>query len=274
MGGSINFTGTTGNPTLNFSVTTAIFGSFTLAVGMIVSGTSNLFFEGRGNYTINTNGVVFSNPIIIDCGSQITNSYTLNNNLTINNNLYPNSGTFNANGFNVTAYSFSLSPQGYLGGQTGPRTCNMGSGIWTLQTTLTSINNWNLTAQNAGFTLNSQTSTLNLNNPVSATFNFLGGNYTYYNVNFSLINGSEGSFKIMGNNTFQNLTINSPNNVFFTNGSTTTCQQFNCNGTVSGVIVLRSTINNYQWYLNVLQGYTCSNTDIRDSNAAGSLIQP
>lgn len=274
LGKNLSFVGITGSPTINFSTSLFLFGSLTLNQGLSFSGSNPLYFQGRGTYTITNAGNQFPNNMVIDCG-KTTNSYTLNDGFSTNGTLFFNGGTFNAGTQNVVARAFS-SAAGILSGQgfsSGTRAISMGSGNWTLFNPATNSTVWNFSTT-TNVTLNSQTSTINLSNPTSSEYTFAGGGFTYNNVNLNLINGSEGDFLITGNNTFNNFTINSPNTIRFTNGSTTTCNFFTANGSTSGAIVLRSTVNNYAWNLNVLAGYSVSNTDIRDSNAAGSRIQP
>lgn len=271
-GRSLSFVGTTGNPILNLATTIYFLGNLTLVSGITITGANPAVFWGRSNYSITSAGSKFSGNVYIDCGLT-TNSYTLNDNLNCAATLVPNSGIFNANGMNVTFGTFSTATQSSEVDIIGTRIVNMGSGIWNNAGNGNSATPWSVSTTQL-LTLNAQTSTINLTNSTSTNYTFIGGTLTYGTITFSLVSGSEGSFTLTGNNTFAQLTINSPNTVLFTAGSTTTCSFFACNGSLSANNVLRSTINNFPWNLNVLAGYSCSNTDIKDSNASGSRIQP
>lgn len=109
-----------------------IYGDFILKAGMTVSdasasgGTIPHNFRGRGTHTINHAGVD-TLTTLTPTFAGIGGSYTLQSDVTYGSTrtFTLSSGTFDANGFNVTTGLFSSS-------NTSVRTLNMGSGTWTI----------------------------------------------------------------------------------------------------------------------------------------------
>lgn len=119
---------------------------------------------------------------------------------------------FSTNNPNITFTAVG----GFTGTGIGVRTLNMGSGLWSLPYTAT----WNV-AISTSFTLNKNTSTIEITGSNSGMFSFSGGGLSYHNVTFDA-NASKGAFTISGSNNFDTLMVSAPNTVYLTNGTTQT----------------------------------------------------
>jgi hypothetical protein len=206
--GDVNLNGT-GVVTLdsNGSYTTnmTLNGSLTLCANATTNGWSSLgttTFSGNGSYNITSNSKKINCPIAIGVTGN-TGTWTLQDNFDNDTKSFTlTSGTFNANDKNCQIGSFIIA----TGSNT--RTLNMGSGTWTASSQ-TSGSSWNIDPSATNFTLNSNTSTINITNTSSATDSFSGGAKTYYNVNFYYDNSSGNNVNkvttISGANTFNRL---------------------------------------------------------------------
>lgn len=233
LGKSIDWTGATWTTALTWSKsgTHASYGSITLISGLTYNGGgTNCYLQGRGSYNITTCGVALSGGIFIQ---SVGGTYTLQDDLNTNYLLQLNNGTLNANNKNVICYYFNSS-------NSNTRTLTMGSGNWTLGTTLLSgITAWNL-ATTTGLTFNKDTATIILNSTSSSYgSNFAGGGLTYNNL--SITGGGTGVIEFTESNTFNNFTINKPKEVNFTSGTTQTFNgSFAALGDVSNVITIHA----------------------------------
>lgn len=170
MARSISWTGATGSPTWTLSVFQAYtwYGSLTLISGMTWNGVvSSLTNEARGAFTLTSAGKTFTNNL---------QAYMIGGSLTLQDaasfpSLSFRNGTFDANGFNVTASGTVDLTFG------GTKTLNMGSGTWTLNGTGTV---WNVDTIGT-FTLNAQTSTILISDTSGTQKVFTGGTTRTYN---------------------------------------------------------------------------------------------
>jgi hypothetical protein len=229
MGKSINFTGVTNTPTLALTLSTGltIFGSLTLVSAMNVTSQYNLYFQGRGSYTLTTAGKTLIDNYAQMIVQMIEGTLTLQDDLVLVGKLTIDNGTFNANNKNISASSFSSS-------NTHTRTITMGSGTWILTGTATV---WNLLTV-VNLTLNSNTSTIKLTNDSSSTKYFSGGGKTYYN--FWNATAGSGTCVILGSNTFNDFKVDAGRIQRFTAGTTQTVITFTAIGTSENTITIQS----------------------------------
>jgi hypothetical protein len=115
----LDFTGFSG--TLNAGGR-GIYGSLILSPTMVVGTTTGATsFIGSGSHVIDTKGISYMTPCTFNC----TGSYTLLDNLNMGSSRVFNllSGTFDANGYDVTAVAISST-------SANVRSLDMGSGTW------------------------------------------------------------------------------------------------------------------------------------------------
>lgn len=170
--GAVDWTGATGSPTWTMNFIDYIFCmGITLVSGLTWNGVSSTFsLEGRGSYNLSTSGINNINALrIFMIGGTLTqlDSFTSTGSITFRN------GTWNANGFNVTAPSITST-------FAGTRTFTMGSGTWTLNSTGVV---WDMDATGS-LTINGNTSTLLVNETTQGTSKTLnmGISKTYNNI--------------------------------------------------------------------------------------------
>lgn len=188
--GTVNMSARTTNTMgLAFTSTPLLYGSWINGTGSFVTGSSGLFFFGRGNQTIRSAGRAFSQSIFINT---LTGSITLEDSFSTSESFTLSSGTFNASTYNVTL-SGAFSGVEVSGAVT--RTLAIGSGTWTVGgTSWSSSTTTNLTVTGTG--------TINMISASSKSFN--GGGISYANI--TLNQGGAGQLTITGNNTFANIT--------------------------------------------------------------------
>jgi hypothetical protein len=184
---SINCTGFTGRITGTTAITVA--GSITLNAGQTYTHTGTVTITGTG--TLTTAGKTFSGVTVNGSGITVTLGGALNIGART---LIVTAGTFDTDGYNVTAGSFSSS-------NSNTRTISLNASTVTLSSTagITFANSTNLT-------FNAGTSQINISN---ANPELSGGGQTFYNVSFT--NTSAGTRGILGSNTFNNLTLAASN---------------------------------------------------------------
>lgn len=200
--GTIDMSTRTTAFTFNFSgaAGTSHYGSLTLFSNLTLgSGLSGLSFFNRGvTQTITSAGITFpsANTITIN---NLTGTVQLADAFNSSASLTLTSGTFNANGFNVTCATFASTG-------TVTRTLTLGNGLWTITGTGTAWNTSTITA----FTLNKGSSDILLSNTSTTARTFAGGGNTFNKVT---IGGSTGT---------STTTINNTNGVFGEIASTKT----------------------------------------------------
>jgi hypothetical protein len=113
-------------------------------------------------------------------------------------------------------------------------------------------------------TVNAGTSTISL---TGTTQTFVGGGYTYYNLNF----GAASTFIITGANTFNDLTDSAlPLTVTFPASTATTVSNFSLSGTAGNLVTLNSSTSGTWFTLAKVSGaVSVSYVSIQDSNATG-----
>jgi hypothetical protein len=257
---NVNFTGFSG--TLDAaSSARSLYGSLTLSPTMTMPSESSgfVFRATSGTQTITSNGKSFNSPITIDgVGGTVSlqDALTMGSTRTLN----LTNGTFTTNNYNVTA--------GRMAFNVGTRVLNMGSSSFTLTGTSDTTTSWNIT-DSTNLTINAGTSTINLAEPysVGGKQNFVGGGFTYYNLNFS---GGQ-DCELYGNNTFNNISnTTQPVTIKFEAGSTQTVNNFTVSGTAGNLVYLESLTPGTIWNLTKTSGtVTVTYCDITDSDANG-----
>jgi len=268
-GHNINFTGTTGNPTLTLQAGVSIYGSMTLASGMVTSGSGfTLTLSGRasnsfstmpgGGWTWTSAGTTWGKGFSVQAfGATYVLQDAFNGTSLIG--LTVANGTFNANNFSVTS--------GTVGSNSGfTRAITMGSGTWTLSGT---GNVWNVSS--ASFTLTPNTSTINITDSTATAKTFVGGGLTYNNITFTGDN-----ITVTGANTFVNFAVNNAgltNGLFLPSSTTTTITgTFSTNGSSGSLAKLGASTAGTAATITKASGGTIA-VDymyIKDSTAAGA----
>jgi hypothetical protein len=194
--GTIDMSARTSNTmTLSTSSNTpAIYGNWINGTGTTLTGTGILTFAGRGSQTITSAGNTFTQGITIDSpGGSVTLQDAFNCSRAVLGAINVTTGTFNANGYNVT---LSGSISSVFSSSSTTRTLAIGSGTWTIAGT----NGWN-TNTSTNLTVTG-TGTISLTSASDKTFAGGGANYSGITLN----QGGAGTLTISGNNTFANIT--------------------------------------------------------------------
>lgn len=230
LGRSIDFSGCSGSPNWTWNGGHTIYGSLnTTNVLANTSGGATIIFEGRSTFTLTNGSMVYTGGMTIQ---MVGGTMTLQDSLNINNiGVFTlSNGTFNANGFNVTARRVSISG-------TATRALTMGSGTWILISASAEVV-WIATTV-TGLTFTSTGSTILISDTgAGVNKSFIGGGLTYNNLTVS--NLSTGMMDFTGSNTFAIFTINAPRTVRFTAGTTTTVSSFVAMGASGNVITISS----------------------------------
>lgn len=218
----ISFLGATGNPTVNFNnggFSTQIFGSIYIASGMTIGGTStNVFFVGRGSYTITSNGVSFASAISI---STTGGTYTLADAFTTTGTFTVASGTFISAGFAGTSTTFIST------GST-TRAITLSTSTWTLTSTA-ATNIINIVT--GGLTFSGASSTFTISTVSANTRTIITADQVFGTLNY-IISGSTGELDITLTSTVSFAAINfydasNARTIKFTNGTTITIRNLN-----------------------------------------------
>jgi hypothetical protein len=212
--------------TLAFTSASNIYGNWKSGTGLTFSGIQATSFIGRGTQTITSNGVQFTQDIIINSFAGIVQladalSVVSTRTLSINN------GTFDAVSYNVTIGLFTTNGTN--------NAVKMGSGTWTLSGT-GSV--WGMGAPGAFY---KGTANIVFSDTSTAARTFTGGGLSY---NKLTIGGTTGTstLTITGNNQFTELA--STKTVAHTIALGTTTQTFGAwtvTGTVGNVVTLTGT---------------------------------
>jgi hypothetical protein len=202
---------------------------------------SNLTLSGGGGRIIrlsgysNTQSITTAGKTLVtnlELAESFNNTVQLQDNLTLPaaRTLTVTTGTFNANGFNVSTGLFA-------GTGTSTRTLTMGSGTWTLSGTGTV---WNL-ATTTNLTFNKDTANIVLSDTSTTARTFAGGGRTYNNLTIGGATGTS-TLTITGTNTFNTLasTKTVAHTIVFPN-VTTTVSNWTITGTVGNLVTLSRT---------------------------------
>lgn len=207
-----------------------VYGSWTNGSGVTLSGTGSITFNGRGAaQTITSAGKTFTMSIvIINYGGSVT---LLDSFVCSDSVLTLTSGTFNANGFNVT---LSNTVGTFSSNNSNTRTIAIGSGTWAIAGSGTPWNcatSTNLTVTGIG--------TLSFTSASAKTFAG-GGIQTYPTIN----QDGAGALTVTGSNKFADITntysATGATTVRFTAGTTNIFTAFNLKGEAGRVCTLGS----------------------------------
>jgi len=273
--------GTCKNLTCSVGSAYTIGGTAAMRIYGSISFESNLTFSPSIDFYAST-----SANAITSAGVQITNSngisflgiggWTLQGNLTTSGEFYHENGTFNANGFNVTANDFYF----FGGGGLYP-IVNMDSGTWTV-TGHSGLDAWVIDESESpnDITINPGTSTIKITDSSSSIKKFhtyeLSTGKIYNNVWFS--GSGTGAFVIEGDivpsNTFNDFKVDTPpHTVRFQAGSITTVSSFTVSGTLGNLMTLLSDISGTPFYLYKLSGVVSRDyLSLQDSHTAGEAL--
>ncbi len=224
MGKDVDFTGFT--RTAGFGSTNIeLYGSLTLASGMTLTGANNVSFAGRGTHTITSAGKTILGASTINAPG---GTYTLADAFTSTNanGLAVLYGGFVSAGYTITSGSFASSGSTTRSVDITNSTVNLTAAgtPWTCATA-------------TGLTFTSTGSTIVISTAGTSTRSFSGGGLTYNNLTYTVAN-SPGAVNIVGNNSFNNITIGSGR--VFTATS-------NAVQTVRGNILGSGVVNGYQY---------------------------
>lgn len=226
------------------------------------------------NFDLTSGGMLFvsttaGNSITILCTPQMNRAasyiefagsggvWNLQSDLNIGS-LKISTGTFNANGNNISVSNFDMTS-----GTTS--VINMGSGTWTLIGSSLSI--WDGSASGAK-TLNRQTSKILITDTSSGNKPFNGAGLTYGNV--TITGGGSGSVNITGSNTFGNFIINSPKTIKFATSTTNSFTSFTASGTQPNPVSISSITSTGSHTLSCVSGTNnCTYLILSSSNAIG-----
>jgi hypothetical protein len=213
------------------STTPAIYGNWINGTGTTLTGTGTLTFAGRGSQTITSAGKTFTQSFIIDSPG---GSVTLQDAFVCDRNaagaLTVTTGTFDANGYNVTlsGASSSVATSG-----TGTRTVAVGSGTLAISGTggWTAATSTNLTVTGTG--------TISLTSASAKVFE--GGGVAYTNI--TLNQGGAGTLSLSGNNTFKTISSTATGASNITLGTTTQriTTSWTAAGTVGNILTVQGT---------------------------------
>jgi hypothetical protein len=225
---------TTNTMTLATGTTTpSIYGNWINGTGVTLSGTGTLIFAGRGSQTITSAGATFTQAFEVDTpGGSVTLQDALETSRSISDAFELRSGTFDANGYNVTLSGATSGVD--LDNTSSTRTLAVGSGTWTIAGTTA----WDA-LPSTGLTVTG-TGTLKFTSASSKSFS--GGNLDYSGI--TLDQAGAGQLTIAGNNTLANIT-----NTYSATGATTlnfgtTTQRvanFTATGTAGNVLTIQGT---------------------------------
>jgi hypothetical protein len=224
---------TTNTMPLTCNQAPSIYGNWINGTGVTFSGTGALTFVGRGSQTITSAGKTFTQSFTIDTPSgSVTLQDAFETDRSNASALTLRSGTFDANGYNVT---ISGSTGGVnLDDTTTTRTLAVGSGTWTIAGTTA----WDA-LPSTGLAV---TGTGTIKFTSASSKSFAGGDLDYSGI--TLDQAGAGLLTFSGNNTLANIT-----NSYSATGATTlnfgtTTQRvadFTATGTAGNVLTIQGT---------------------------------
>jgi hypothetical protein len=228
--GSIDMSGRTSAMTLATSSNMPfVYGNWLNGSGTTLSGTGSLTFSGRTTQSITSNGITFTQQLILD---SIGGTVQLVDNFSCSSSIIINNGTFDASNknasFNTTSGTISLG--------VGTKSIIMGSGVWTFGASSTV---WDMTTNATGLTFSGASSTIVLSDTTTSARTFAGGGLTYGTLTIGDTTGISQT-TISGANTFS--TISSTKTVAhtITFSANQTINTWSVTGTSGNVVTLNS----------------------------------
>lgn len=209
------------------SLAASMYGDLVAASGVTFSGaTGGFVFSGRNTQFVTSAGKTLPGNFNVNSPG---GTVQLQDALSISFSgaaLILTTGTFDANGYNVT-----LSAGTFSSSNSNTRTAAIGAGTWTLAGSPTV---WSA-ATATGLTVTG-TGTISLTSASAKTFAG-GGIQTYPTIN----QGGTGALTISGSNKFGNITNTAIGSVLFTGGTTNEFTAFNLNGILGNLLQVGST---------------------------------
>jgi hypothetical protein len=208
-----------------------IYGNWINGTGTTLTGTGQMTFAGRTTQTITSSGVTFTQPITVDSvGGSVSLQDAAIFNISSATVIALTTGTFNANGYNLTLSNAGTSGLSVSG--TSTRTFAFGSGTTTLAgagLTWDATTTTNLTVTGTG--------TISL---TSASGKSFSGGFNYSGI--TLNQGGIGTLTISGSNIFANITKTAVGATTISLGNTTqTVGAFTAAGTASNLLTITGT---------------------------------
>lgn len=199
---NVDFSTRTTAVTVSIGALTTSYGNWTNGSGVTISGTSTLTMSGIGStQTITSAGKTFSNPFTIDSYEAtvlLGDAFSIG---SATNSLVFTNGTFNTQGYSLTAAAVSSSTISVRVIRLGASTVTLG-GVTPISFSSTT-----------GLTFDAGTSQINCTYASSVTFNAAGINF--YNVALTAT-ASTVSHTFSNSNTFNNLSIAAPTSAGYT----------------------------------------------------------
>jgi hypothetical protein len=211
------------------STTPQIYGNWINGTGTTLTGTNRFTFAGRTSQTITSAGRTFTQAFTIESPSgSVTLQDAFSASLNASAIIRLLSGTFDANGYNVTCSGATSTVD--VSSATTARTIALGSGTWSIAGTGSA---WNA-ATSTNLTVTG-TGTISLTSASAKTFAG-GGIQTYPTLN----QGGTGTLTVTGSNKFAGLTNTAIGRIQFTGGTTNEFTAFNINGVSGNLLQLGS----------------------------------
>lgn len=194
------------------------------------SGATTTYIDPSSAITLGdpTGGSTMNFPGVINIGYTRPADVTLSGPLSTSSYVTLTAGTFNTNGKTLTTTSFGSSG-------THVRSLILGSSAVNISGSGSTA--WSVSTVTANLTINAGTSTISMTSASAKTF--VGGGYTYYNVN----QGGAGALTFSGSNTLNDITNTykaTASTIIFTAGTTTTLSNFTAAGTASAQLSVQS----------------------------------
>jgi hypothetical protein len=265
--GTLNIT-KTGAMTLATGTTIPqIHKDLTLNAATTLSGTGTINFYGRNTtQTITSNGVSFTQPIILNAQGSTVN---LGSSFTSGNTFSASRGTFDTSNYNFTSTTFS---------SVGASVRSIVFGTSTISLTGTGTV-WNTSTGAAITSFSAASSTINLTNGTATARTFSAGNVTSYVFGNLGINGVTGSSTttisggaVGGGHTFNTISSNKTvaHSIIFGSLITYYVSNFTLTGTAGNIITITSNSAGSATTLSKSSGtVSCDYLSLKDSAATG-----
>jgi hypothetical protein len=234
--GTFDWSGVTNSPVYANTNATWIYGSAHFNDQDILSLSDDIYFSGRGSYTLSGMSAVAATlpNFTVDA---IGGTYTLQSDLgnsglstSLRVTLVLTNGTFDANDHSLYLNAFSSS-------NSNARTLSMGNGTWYLSQVVTAL--WNC-ATTTNLTINAEGSMIEVQGSGVSSCTFSGGGKTYNDLRINRT--GTGSILFIGSNTFNHFDDISgvSHSILFTAGTTTTVSSWSATGTAGYTITIGS----------------------------------
>lgn len=258
LGRNVDFTGMTGNPTLNCSVGPQVFGSLTLNASMVSSGSGFSFLGRSSNHTITCAGISLAGTQSLQAPG---GTYTLQDAFLTAGAFSHLNGTLVTQGFSCTSASLSSI-------STFARTLTLSTTTWTLTSTavVTIIN-----FLSAGLTLDATTATFVISVVSANTRTVALGAQNIGTLTYTVA-GSTGELDITGGGGIVTINFSDVTNarsLKFTAGTTVTFTTFNVQGTATKLMTVASITGAAHTLVKASGTVLCDYLNVVNSHAGG-----